>query len=214
LFLFLSFLLHYLTSYGLFGQEKPWTLASTFDFSLVRDRMIDITTKSSDIAHVSARPANQDAHASEVAAQQVSSHNAGLPAFLTPIIKVDAATNTAVLQIRDSNDGEVVAQYPSEQQLKAYREAGSQQDQRQRVATAEVAEKATSAVNQSVAVKPAQTGGESSLSGGNTGGSGGRAAPAPAPAPAVAPTAAAAPPAPKAPSSGSGKVGGSSGVVA
>ncbi len=178
--------------------------------------MIDITTKSSDIAHTSARPANQDAHASEVVAQQVSSHNAGLPAYLTPIIKVDAATNTAVLQIRDSNDGEVVAQYPSEQQLKAYREAGSQQDQRQRVATAEAAEKATSAVNQSVAVKPAQTGGESSLSGGNTGGSGGRApsAPAPAPAPAVAPTAAAAPPAPKAPSSGSGKVGGTSGLVA
>jgi hypothetical protein len=176
--------------------------------------MIDITTKSSDIAHTSARPANQDAHASEVVAQQVSSHNAGLPAYLTPIIKVDAATNTAVLQIRDSNDGEVVAQYPSEQQLKAYREAGSQQDQRQRVATAEATEKATDAVNHSVAVKPAQTGGESSLSGGNTGGSGGRTAPAPAPAPAVAPTAAAAPPAPKAPSSGSGKVGGGSGVVA
>jgi hypothetical protein len=173
--------------------------------------MIDITTKSSDIAHMSARPANQDAHASDVTAQQVSSHNAGLPAYLTPIIKVDAATNTAVLQIRDSNDGEVVAQYPSEQQLKAYREAGNQQDQRQRVATAEAAVKATDAVNQSVAVKPAQTGGESSLSGGNTGG---KAPPAPAPAPAVAPTAAAPAPAPKAPPSGSGTVGGSSGLVA
>jgi hypothetical protein len=122
------------------------------------------------------------------------------------VVKVDAATNTAVLQIRDSNNGDVVAQYPSEQQLRAYREAaGQQQDLRQNASRAEVAEKAAGAVNQSTAVQPAQEGEGSSLSDGRSGGTGGQGNPAPAmapTAPAMASTAPSSAPAPKAPTSG------------
>ncbi len=43
--------------------------------------------------------------------------------YVSPYISIDSQSNRAVLQIRDSNTGDVVAQYPSEGQLKAYQSA-------------------------------------------------------------------------------------------
>jgi len=43
--------------------------------------------------------------------------------YVSPYISVDATYNKAVLQIRDSDTGDVVRQFPTEGQLKAYRTA-------------------------------------------------------------------------------------------
>lgn len=43
--------------------------------------------------------------------------------YVSPYISVDKASNRAVLQIRDSDTGDVVRQFPTEGQLKAYRTA-------------------------------------------------------------------------------------------
>ncbi len=45
--------------------------------------------------------------------------------YVSPYISVDQASNRAVLQIRDSDTGDVVRQFPTEGQLKAYRTAQS-----------------------------------------------------------------------------------------
>jgi len=43
--------------------------------------------------------------------------------YVSPYISIDRGSNKAVLQIRDSNTGDVVRQFPTEGQLKAYRTA-------------------------------------------------------------------------------------------
>lgn len=43
--------------------------------------------------------------------------------YVSPYISVDSQSNKAVLQIRDSDTGDVVRQFPTEGQLKAYRTA-------------------------------------------------------------------------------------------
>lgn len=43
--------------------------------------------------------------------------------FISPYIRVDTNFNKAVLQIRDSDTGDVIRQFPSESQLEAYRRA-------------------------------------------------------------------------------------------
>jgi len=43
--------------------------------------------------------------------------------FVSPYISLDRSSNRAVLQIRDSDTGDVVRQYPTESQLRAYRNA-------------------------------------------------------------------------------------------
>lgn len=43
--------------------------------------------------------------------------------YVSPYISIDRNYNKAVLQIRDSDTGDVVRQYPTEGQLKAYRTA-------------------------------------------------------------------------------------------
>jgi len=45
--------------------------------------------------------------------------------YVSPYISVDSSSNRAVLQIRDSDTGDVVRQFPTEGQLKAYRTAQS-----------------------------------------------------------------------------------------
>ncbi len=45
--------------------------------------------------------------------------------YVSPYISVDRQSNKAVLQIRDSDTGDVVRQFPTEGQLKAYRTAQS-----------------------------------------------------------------------------------------
>ncbi len=43
--------------------------------------------------------------------------------FVSPYISLDRTSNRAVLQIRDSDTGDVLRQYPTETQLRAYRNA-------------------------------------------------------------------------------------------
>jgi len=43
--------------------------------------------------------------------------------FVSPYISLDRSSNRAILQIRDSDTGDVVRQYPTESQLRAYRNA-------------------------------------------------------------------------------------------
>ena len=43
--------------------------------------------------------------------------------YVSPAISIDKSSNKAVIQIRDSDTGDVVQQYPTEGQLKAYRTA-------------------------------------------------------------------------------------------
>jgi len=41
--------------------------------------------------------------------------------YYSPVVRIDSETQRAVLQYRDGSDGKVLAQYPSEKQLEAYR---------------------------------------------------------------------------------------------
>ncbi len=43
--------------------------------------------------------------------------------YVSPYISIDRQSNRAILQIRDSDTGDVVRQFPTEGQLKAYRSA-------------------------------------------------------------------------------------------
>lgn len=43
--------------------------------------------------------------------------------YVSPYISIDRQSNRAILQIRDSDTGDVVRQFPTEGQLKAYRTA-------------------------------------------------------------------------------------------
>jgi len=48
--------------------------------------------------------------------------------FVSPYISLDRNSNRAVLQIRDSETGDVLRQYPTETQLRAYRNAQQNAD--------------------------------------------------------------------------------------
>lgn len=52
--------------------------------------------------------------------------------FVSPYISVDTNFDRAILQIRDSDTGDVLNQYPSESQLEAYRRAQQVEPQRLR----------------------------------------------------------------------------------
>ncbi len=43
--------------------------------------------------------------------------------YVSPAISIDRESNRAIIQIRDSDTGDVVRQFPTEGQLKAYRQA-------------------------------------------------------------------------------------------
>ncbi len=76
--------------------------------------------------------------------------------FISPYISVDLNANKAVLQIRDSDTGDVVRQFPSEQRL-----------QQQRAEA--IAQRVSSETSHSVVVEDS-TGGEEVVSSGGTGG--------------------------------------------
>jgi len=48
---------------------------------------------------------------------------AGRAPFVSPAISIDRESSRAIIQIRDSDTGDVVRQFPTEGQLKAYRQA-------------------------------------------------------------------------------------------
>ena len=51
--------------------------------------------------------------------------------FISPRIALDTSVNKAVIQIRDSDTGDVLNQYPTESQLKAYQRAQAAETQPQ-----------------------------------------------------------------------------------
>ncbi len=64
--------------------------------------------------------------------------------YVSPYISIDRNYNKAVLQIRDSDTGDVLRQYPTEGQLKAYR-AAQQYSQKQEAQASEESASASSA---------------------------------------------------------------------
>lgn len=62
--------------------------------------------------------------------------------YISPYISIDRQSNRAVLQIRDSDTGDVVRQFPTEGQLKAYRTA-QEFSERQKAITSNQVSQAT-----------------------------------------------------------------------
>lgn len=65
----------------------------------------------------------QTATSRSFAANPEKTQEAARTPYVSPYISIDQSSNKAVLQIRDSNTGDVVRQFPTEGQLKAYRTA-------------------------------------------------------------------------------------------
>jgi uncharacterized FlaG/YvyC family protein len=65
----------------------------------------------------------QNSTARSQSANPEKTQEAAKTPYVSPYISIDSQSNRAVLQIRDSNTGDVVTQYPSEGQLKAYQSA-------------------------------------------------------------------------------------------
>lgn len=82
------------------------------------------------------------------------SSSQGAP-YISPFIHVDNTFDRAVLQIRDSETGDVVRQIPSEEQLKAYRRAT--QSEEAVAARAERSRQAEASIEKSSSSESAET---------------------------------------------------------
>jgi len=60
--------------------------------------------------------------------------------FVSPAISIDRQSSRAIIQIRDSDTGDVVRQFPTEGQLKAYRQAQEFSDRQKAQADNELRE--------------------------------------------------------------------------
>lgn len=67
--------------------------------------------------------AEQQSTARSYAANPEKTQEVAKTPYVSPYISIDRSSNRAVLQIRDSNTGDVKTQYPTEGQLKAYQAA-------------------------------------------------------------------------------------------
>ena len=67
--------------------------------------------------------AEQQSTARSLTANPEKVQEAARAPYVSPYISIDRQYNKAVLQIRDSDTGDVVTQYPTEGQLKAYQAA-------------------------------------------------------------------------------------------
>lgn len=73
-------------------------------------------------------PVNRAAVETQTTARSLSANpekiqEAAKTPYVSPYISIDKSSNRAILQIRDSETGDVVRQFPTEGQLKAYRTA-------------------------------------------------------------------------------------------
>ena len=64
--------------------------------------------------------------------------------FVSPAISIDKQSNRAIIQIRDSDTGDVVQQFPTEGQLKAYRQAQEFSERQRSQSESQVREATTS----------------------------------------------------------------------
>lgn len=69
--------------------------------------------------------------------------------YVSPYISIDRNYNKAVLQIRDSDTGDVVRQFPTEGQLKAYRTAQQFSDRQKAQTQAELNQASSSSTSES-----------------------------------------------------------------
>ena len=74
-------------------------------------------------AAVTSRVAEQQSTSRSLAANPERVQEVARTPYVSPYISIDRQSNRAVLQIRDSDTGDVVTQYPTEGQLKAYQTA-------------------------------------------------------------------------------------------
>lgn len=65
--------------------------------------------------------------------------------YVSPYISMDINYNKAVLQIRDSDTGDVVRQFPSESQMEAYRKAQAAQASREALSSIQISGPSTDA---------------------------------------------------------------------
>lgn len=68
--------------------------------------------------------------------------------YVSPAISIDKQSSKAIIQIRDSDTGDVVRQFPTEGQLKAYRTA-QEFSERQKASTETQVREATGSINAS-----------------------------------------------------------------
>lgn len=74
--------------------------------------------------------------------------------YVSPYISIDRQSNRAILQIRDSDTGDVVRQFPTEGQLKAYRTAQEFSERQKAQAEAEIRQASGSVQTQSQTADP------------------------------------------------------------
>ena len=90
--------------------------------------------------------ADQQSTARSLSANPEKIQEAAKVPYVSPYISIDRGYNKAVLQIRDSDTGDVVRQFPTEGQLKAYRTA-QQFSERQKAQSDSQLREATSGNN-------------------------------------------------------------------
>ena len=89
---------------------------------------VNSTLATSSLTRVAAQ---QQSSAESFAANPERVQRVAQAPFVSPYISVDTNFDRAVLQIRDSDTGDVVTQYPTKSQLEAYRRAQSSEGQAQ-----------------------------------------------------------------------------------
>ena len=85
--------------------------------------MIEATNSVLSNASVTRVAAEQQSTARSLAANPDKLQEVAKAPYISPYISIDRNANKAVLQIRDSDTGDVLRQYPTESQLRAYRNA-------------------------------------------------------------------------------------------
>ncbi|MCI5060236.1 MAG: flagellar protein FlaG [Alphaproteobacteria bacterium] len=72
---------------------------------------------------VARAPAEQQSTARSLSANPDKVQEVAEAPYVSPYISIDRSSSRAILQIRDSDTGDVLRQFPTEGQLKAYRTA-------------------------------------------------------------------------------------------
>ncbi len=88
-------------------------------------------------AQVARGNAEQNSQARSLAANPERVQEVAQAPYVSPYIFLDVNYDRAVLQLRDSDTGDVLRQYPSESQMEAYRRAQSTSDSTPVVTTTE-----------------------------------------------------------------------------
>jgi len=99
----------------------------------------------------------QNSTAKSLSANPAKIQEAAKAPYVSPYIAIDRSSNRAVLQIRDSDTGDVVRQFPTEGQLKAYRTVQEFSDRQEEAIQESSNEGVPSSEGQEVATASVQT---------------------------------------------------------